>query len=438
MISNEVRIRDISRNPTSEWTPPIGAMGGPPAHELYRDLVLYAGLRLLRDNEGRPWIAIQDGERRRTFRVPSVELRSALDRFRMRRNLRPVPDDDLEDFTRIVDARVSDPDIRIPSLLDGAVPRIDPNDGSLHATPSPSPPRAAPPIRENVPEEPEPVPAPETVSSPPDPPVSSPYAPSPAITRWSRPPSVGEWPAPPAEEEGPRPASVATIPLSTTVRAGPSWVMHTARSPVRTNPDPEPGRWPVPPPPVAAPAPWKDEKESPPAALPLPTSSPPAAPPPEMPSAAPALEREVDALLEELEETPVRRPRIPQLLAPAPPWSEGEEAPGPLPVATPPSAESISGGRVSAPDATGTLPTYIRVLKNLVSHGGWLGTTTELARLTGEDPETVFASLLQFRPSLNQNNIVVATVEVEDGWRWLAVDRSKLQAGRASEGRWGP
>lgn len=115
MTSNEIRIRDVSRPPTRQWIPPIGVMGGPPAHELYRDLVQYAGLRLVRDAQGNPCIAVRDGERRRTFRVPSVELREALDRFRMRRNQRPVPDQALAEFARVVQARVSDPDIFVPS-----------------------------------------------------------------------------------------------------------------------------------------------------------------------------------------------------------------------------------------------------------------------------------------------------------------------------------
>lgn len=115
MTSDEIRIRDVSRPPTRQWIPPIGVMGGPPAHELYRDLVQYAGLRLVRDAQGNPCIAVRDGERRRTFRVPSVELREALDRFRMRRNQRPVPDPTLAEFARVVQARVSDPDILVPS-----------------------------------------------------------------------------------------------------------------------------------------------------------------------------------------------------------------------------------------------------------------------------------------------------------------------------------
>ncbi len=102
--------------PAGEWAPPVNVMGGPPASELYRDLVVYAGLQLFQDSRRRPWVVLRDGAQRRAFRVPSVELRGALDRFRMRRNVRPVPESDIEEFARIVTARVSDPDVEIPVL----------------------------------------------------------------------------------------------------------------------------------------------------------------------------------------------------------------------------------------------------------------------------------------------------------------------------------
>lgn len=126
----DIIIRDVSRTPTKEWTPPIGAMGGPPAHELYRELVQRAGLRLFRDLRGTPYLALRDGEHRRTFRVPSLELREALDRFRMNRNLRPVPEQELIDFARVVEARVSDPDIFVPTLE--IIGRAAPSDGSQY------------------------------------------------------------------------------------------------------------------------------------------------------------------------------------------------------------------------------------------------------------------------------------------------------------------
>ncbi len=112
----DIVIRDVSGPGTKEWVPPIGAMGGPAAHELYRDLVLRAGLRLFRDGRGNPYVALRDGEHDRNFRVPSRELREALDRFRMNRSLRPLPDQELAEFARVVQARVSDPDILVPTL----------------------------------------------------------------------------------------------------------------------------------------------------------------------------------------------------------------------------------------------------------------------------------------------------------------------------------
>lgn len=138
---------------------------------------------------------------------------------------------------------------------------------------------------------------------------------------------------------------------------------------------------------------------------------------------------------DELDPPEVRSPRIPRLLdAPGP--DSGAEPPGPSTAVLPGSESALSGGRVAPGDVNDGLPRYLRVLKGLVRDGGWLGTTNDLARMTGDDPETVFASLLRYRPNLNQNNIVVATVEVEDGWRWLAVDRGRLAASRPPSVRW--
>ncbi len=127
MTTEELAILDLSKVRKGEWVPPIGAMGGPPAHELYRDLVAHAGLRLLRDESGSPWVEIQDGEHRRAFPVPSLELREALDRFRMRRNLRPVPETDIDEFSRVVEARASDPDLALPLNRRGE-PRSEPEE----------------------------------------------------------------------------------------------------------------------------------------------------------------------------------------------------------------------------------------------------------------------------------------------------------------------
>ncbi len=281
---DEIRIRDVSRASTREWTPPIGAMGGPPAHELYRDLVLYAGFRLLRDAQGNPRVALRDGEHQRIFSAPSEELREALDRFRMRRNLRPLRDQELADLTRIVLARATDPDIVVPTI-DGA------ESGS----------------------------------------VKGPAAPRPFL------------PVPPGPE------------------------------PERAGNEPEP----------------------------------------------PPLRAESDGALPQS-----ALPRVAVGEAPSA-WTEVGGRLGPLaPTARPPN-ESSSGGRVSRPPEKGS-PRYLQVLRTLVRDGGWVGTTSELSRLTGDKPENVYASLRAFRSDLAQNNIVIAPVETKDGWRWLAVDWQRL------------
>jgi hypothetical protein len=242
-----IRIRDVAAPTTSEWTPPIGAMGGPPAHELYRDLVIHAGLRLYRGPSREPWIVLKDGERRRGFVAPSPELRSALDRFRMRRNLRPVSERDLDDFVRIVEARVSDPDVSLPRL---------------------------------------------------------------------------------EEEVGGAAPYVATQVL--------------------------PG----------------DEGE--------------------VPWAEPVQEPEADLGL---------------LNA------------------------SVSGGHASLDDPSVIVPRYVRVLRELVRNGEWMGTTAELSERIGEDPERVFGTLIEHRIRFAEGGVVVAPVEVEEGWRWLAVDRTRVERG---------
>jgi hypothetical protein len=291
---DEVKIRDLSRPNTSEWTPPIGAMGGPPAHELYRDLVAHGGLRLMRDRDGNPWVEMQDGERRRSFRVPGVALRGALDRFRMRRNLRPAPETDLEDFARVVSARVSDPDVRLP-VYDLAA-------------------------RERAP------PAPETLTS---------YAPTPS-----------------------------------------------------------------------------DDLET-------------------VNEAASPLEAELARVIEEVDAVrgAPERPEAVENISPV--WQEtpddGEAIASSLGTLDP----SISGGRREPAGSDDGLPRYLRVLRGLASGGGWLGTLGELGRLTREDPDAVFGSLLKYHAQLTQNHLVVAPVEVEDGWRWLVVDRTQLRSSNA-------
>ncbi len=133
---DDLKIRDLSRL-SGAWTPPISAMGGPPAHQLYSDLVAFAGLQLFRDTKTRPWVVLRDGAQRRAFLAPSGELRSAIDRFRMRRNVRPLSESTIDEFVRIVQARISDPDVQIPILRSPLAEQEPTPEGSAPAPPEP-------------------------------------------------------------------------------------------------------------------------------------------------------------------------------------------------------------------------------------------------------------------------------------------------------------
>lgn len=279
----DIVIRDVSRPLTKEWVPPIGAMGGPPAHELYRELVQRAGLRLFRDHQGNPYVALRDGEHRRTFRVPSLELREALDRFRMSRNLRPVPEQELVDFARVVEARVTDPDIFVPTVDIG---QPGPHDARAYR-------RGPPP-------------------------------------------------------DSPR---------------------ETARS-----------------------AGWEEEMSS--------------------------------IAQDEDETSRAEVPPVPVVKAPSA-WSDVVETLAPTAPAPPPPLPSISGGRRLPPADDGLLQ-YASALRTLMNGAEWVGTTAELSHLTGDSPEKVFARLRAYRSDLAGQDIVVVPVETRAGWRWLAVDGSRL------------
>ncbi len=280
MTNEQIEILDLSKVARAEWVPPIGAMGGPPAHELYRDLVAHAGLRLYRGDNGSPWVELQDGEHRRLFRVPSTELRAALDRFRMRRNLRPVPEGDIDEFARVVEARILDPDVVIP---------IGP------------------------------------------------------------PPSEARPTGPPNRRDGPPKA---------------------------------PNGWAV------------DELDD--------------------------LMHEVDAIQGRAPTDPdPTRPRSP---LPSPPAPIHRRVPQPWQTAT-------SSARAPRPGADPRLPRYLRALRDLVQDGTWIGNLSEIARRTGEDTSEVFCALLQFHSDLVGHGLVVAPVEVEDGWQWVVVDRARVRPG---------
>jgi hypothetical protein len=281
---DDLKIRDLSRL-SGEWTPPIGVMGGPPAHELYADLVVHAGLQLFRDVKSRPWVVLRDGAQRRAFLVPSAELRGALDRFRMRRNLRPVPEGDIQEFARVVEARTSDPDVTIPVL------------------------KAPVSERATVPER-------EPSSDPPD---------GHPLPRWKE--------------------------LEDRIDSALRDLDELDRHPVRS--------------------------------LEL-------RPPPAIPDGG---ENDDIALTAE-------RPRMDVSISGARPLPEGQDA---------------------------NLARYVRVLGQLVHDGSWMGTTQELAKLTKDDPMTMFDALLRYRSELADHNILIANIEVEGGYRWLAVNRATIR-----------
>jgi len=281
---DDLRIRDISRF-SGEWSPPIGALGGPPAHELYRDLVLYAGLQLFQDARSRPWVVFRDGAQRRSFSVPSIELRNALDRFRMHRSARPLPRGDLDEFVRIVEARVSDPDVKIPLLRSPLVDGAPATDGDRRLFEPSSTDRAA-----------------------------QAHTPTPTAS------------SPTGSESEPSPPSTAVIVPARTSAAGREFLPPT----------------------------WVN----------------------------------------------VPRP--------------GLEA-------------SISGGALLPPRRSADATRYVRALRRLLRDGDWMGTTRELAEVTRDDPLTLYASLLRYRAELADNDILLANVEVGEGFRWLVVDRSRVR-----------
>lgn len=291
MSFDDLKIRDLTRL-SGEWTPPIGVMGGPLAHELYADLVVHAGLQLFRDTKARPWVVLRDGAQRRAFLAPSAELRSALDRFRMRRNMRPVPEDDIENFVRVVEARTSDPDVAIPILTSPVTDRAT----QLEARPTAAAPH----------EQPEP--------------------------EWREPEAPSGADPESFDESYPEPVRAATI---------------------------------------------EDEPE----ALP-----------------------------------------------------GGSTDPPPVPMAHVAIDATKSNARSLPKPEDRTFGRYVRALQTLVHDGSWMGTTEELAKLTHDDPLTMFDTLLRYRSELAHHNVLIANIETEEGFRWLAVNRATIRG--AGGDRW--
>ncbi len=274
----DLRIRDVSRLP-NEWTPPVGVLGGPPAAVLYRELVVYAEMRLFQDGGARPCVVLRDGSHPRAFSVPSAELRTAIDRFRMRRNLRPVPEADIEEFARIVEARVSDPDVQIPPLEGQHVDTT----GTL----------------------------------------------------------------------GQSVRSIRAVEDTPLFPSGRVLVAESAPTGLLVGAERAPG---------------------PPSHGRSPTEGP----------AGHARE-----------------------------WTSANPA--------------VSGGHLLSGRDSEQFSRYVRVLRTLVRDGDWMGTTRQLSELTRDEPLTVYEALMRFRGELAENDLVIAHVEIGDSYRWLAVDRAKLE-----------
>ncbi len=122
-----------------------------------------------------------------------------------------------------------------------------------------------------------------------------------------------------------------------------------------------------------------------------------------------------------------RSPPVPEEVAG--PTFDGYPPPSPLHSRLPHRWHTgVSSARKTVPAPDPRLPRYIRVLRELVEDGSWIGSLTEIARRTGDDTNEVFATLLQFHTDLVGNDLVVAPVEVEGGWQWVVVDRGRMRS----------
>jgi hypothetical protein len=105
-------IRDLAESSpaTGVWLPAINvATGGPQSHVVYHELVKHARMRLTRTTEGSAMVTVTESGAVHLFKVPSPEFYRFVDRFRVARSLRVLPEPALEELARIIQARVSDP-----------------------------------------------------------------------------------------------------------------------------------------------------------------------------------------------------------------------------------------------------------------------------------------------------------------------------------------
>ena len=108
----QVGIRDLSDHsvPVGVWLPAINvATGGPQAHVVYHELVKHAQMRLSRTTEGDAMVTVSEAGAVHLFKVPSPAFYRFVDRFRVARRLRVLPEEALGELARIIEARVGDP-----------------------------------------------------------------------------------------------------------------------------------------------------------------------------------------------------------------------------------------------------------------------------------------------------------------------------------------
>jgi hypothetical protein len=107
-----VAIRDLSDRtvPAGVWLPAINvATGGPQSHVIYHDLVKHAQMRLMRTTDGTAMVTVAEAGAVHVLKVPSPEFSRFVDRFRVARRLRVLPEPALSELARIIEARVGDP-----------------------------------------------------------------------------------------------------------------------------------------------------------------------------------------------------------------------------------------------------------------------------------------------------------------------------------------
>jgi len=107
-----IAIRDLSKSqaPPGVWLPAINsATGGPQSHAIYHELATRAGMRLQRTKDGHAMVTVSEAGAVHLLAVPSPEFYRFVDRFRVARRLRVLPESALNELSRIIEARVGDP-----------------------------------------------------------------------------------------------------------------------------------------------------------------------------------------------------------------------------------------------------------------------------------------------------------------------------------------